>query len=48
MSASYPGQEQEHSEKNKKKVCVHPFKFLHWVDDIVFCNKCNTTLVKNK
>ena len=25
--------------------CEHPFKRLHWVD-VVFCNKCNTTLNK--
>ena len=28
--------------------CVHPFKRLHWVENTVFCNKCRTTLIKNK
>ena len=27
--------------------CIHPFKRLHWVDDVVFCNKCGKTLHKH-
>ena len=26
--------------------CEHPFKRLHWVDGVVFCNKCKKTLHK--
>ena len=26
--------------------CNHPFNRLHWVDDVVFCNKCRKTLNK--
>ncbi|MGK0464817.1 hypothetical protein [Clostridium sp.] len=26
--------------------CEHPYKKLHWVDEVVYCNKCNTTLEK--
>jgi hypothetical protein len=29
-----------------KSVCEHPFNRLHWVDNIVFCNKCSKTLHK--
>tara|TARA_R110000796_G_scaffold146955_3_gene263691 strand:- start:680 stop:1420 length:741 start_codon:yes stop_codon:yes gene_type:complete len=28
------------------KKCVHPFKRLHWVGSVVYCNECNTTLNK--
>lgn len=24
--------------------CVHPYNRLHWVNSLVFCNKCKTTL----
>ena len=33
-------------EVNKDIECEHPFKRLHWVDDVVFCNKCKKTLHK--
>jgi len=26
--------------------CEHPFARLHWVDNVVFCNKCKKTLHK--
>lgn len=26
--------------------CEHPFNRLHWVDNVVFCNKCKKTLHK--
>ena len=26
--------------------CEHHFKRLHWVDGVVFCNKCKKTLHK--
>ena len=28
--------------------CVHPFKRLQWVNEVVFCNKCSTTLTKTQ
>ena len=31
-----------------KKECEHPFTRLQWVNDIVFCNKCKTTLTKTQ
>lgn len=32
--------------KTKTK-CVHPFKRIHWIGTQVYCNKCNTTLIKD-
>ena len=31
-----------------KKEREHPFTRLQWVNDIVFCNKCKTTLTKTQ
>lgn len=33
-------------EVGKNIECEHPFKRLHWVDGVVFCNKCKKTLHK--
>ena len=30
----------------KVKECIHPFNRIHWVNDVVYCNECNTTLNK--
>jgi hypothetical protein len=33
-------------EEHSKKECEHPFKRLHWINNLVFCNKCKRTLNK--
>ncbi len=28
----------------EKLECEHPFKRLHWIGEVVFCNKCNKNI----
>ena len=36
---------EEYAEQFKPK-CKHPFERLHWVENVVYCNKCGKTLHK--
>ena len=33
-------------EQSDKLECEHPFKRLHWIGEVVFCNKCNKNVRK--